>query len=146
MRFVRTVVLPEERLTHIYLLSGHRGRRERESFDFAACFIMLVWSRHWLPIRSTILESKRFNPYSNMVADCCRPWSLQPLIRLITQETRILLVIIDCFCKVLSLSSRARVCVCVCVCACVRVCVCGCVCVRVCVCLCSPKFYGINSN
>ena len=37
---------------------------KREHFDFAMCFIMLLWSRHLATIRNTILESKGCNPYS----------------------------------------------------------------------------------
>ena len=45
-------------------------RRDEESgsFDFAALFIILLWSRHLVAIRSTILRSKRYNPYTSLMA------------------------------------------------------------------------------
>ena len=46
------------------MVFGFRGRneeRERESLDIAMRYIMIFLSRHLVPIRRTILESKRFN-------------------------------------------------------------------------------------
>ena len=37
---------------------------DRESFDFAACFITLLWSRNLAASRHTILDSKESNSYS----------------------------------------------------------------------------------
>ena len=53
------------RCTHLGLLSDCRSQNNHtQSFNFALHFIILLWSRHLVAIKSAILESKECNPYT----------------------------------------------------------------------------------
>ena len=66
LKFVRAYIisLSGDAPTRAYFLIVEAGTKsDRKGFDLAASFIMLLWSRHWAAIRSTIFKSKGCNPY-----------------------------------------------------------------------------------
>ena len=67
MRFIETRVpssLSRDAHTSVCFLVVEVGMK-RKSFNFAACFIMLLLSNYQVTIRSTILERKRYNSYNS---------------------------------------------------------------------------------